>query len=667
MFSLVTVISAAVVFTSITVFSGFRNINSDIELFIESQRNLAEAETKHAVEYIYHTRFNSEYTETAKKTIINWINVYKFNLLFDQESSFVIYNGNGLLIAGEESEDFGDIANGNIHSARKKLLSVIKDILPLSPYGSQVCMSSQTAECAGASCTFCGYAASIPDWDWYIFTRVKHEPTITYRRLKQKHLLVTTLISTFAAAMTTVLLLFLSFRQSRKFSNSIADSFKKLDSYFSGEIEADHIAEEQDIEYQEFINLARYSIVTLKQKETAQKHLSTALQISGYISWEYDIESGSISHPDNLTSREFKAYSEMVVTPENLSEKNLAPLYGNKAEQLFRHIKSGKENSIYMEYKLRINHETEKWFNLYYQITQADADGKPSRLLGIASDITEKVNMSEMVIQSEKMLSAGSLAAGVAHELNNPLAGIIQNAYVLKNRLDPELEKNQSAADKTGISMEQLAEYCNTRGIIRLLDDIMSSGRRAADIISDMLVFSRKSRTSMSAQRLSEILDKTIQLASSDYELKKKYRFKDIEIKRSYDNDETEVMCEPEKMGQVFFNILKNGAQAMASKVYEDGIKPCFCLSVKNTVHGVQVAIEDNGPGLSEKLRSKIIEPFFTTKQASEGTGLGLSISYYIITDKHKGKMYIESEEMEWTRFIIELPAEDRNDNSSYN
>ncbi len=270
-------------------------------------------------------------------------------------------------------------------------------------------------------------------------------------------------------------------------------------------------------------------------------------------------------------------------------------------------------------------------------------------------DVTERVRLEEMMIQSEKMLSVGGLAAGMAHEINNPLAGILQNAAVLENRLLGTLPANAAAAEAAGIDMNRLRQYLAKRNIPDMVKNIRDSGNRAAEIVRNMLSFARKSDRIVSTYDLGRLLDQTIELVSTDYDMKKRYDFKQINIIRRYDPTVAAVPCEASKIQQVFLNILKNGAEAMASAP-DDAHPPTFILELRDQDPWVRVEISDNGPGMNETTRRRIFEPFFTTKPIGEGTGLGLSVSYFIITENHGGKMDVESAGNRGTRFVIRLP-----------
>ena len=289
-------------------------------------------------------------------------------------------------------------------------------------------------------------------------------------------------------------------------------------------------------------------------------------------------------------------------------------------------------------------------------------DGEVEYLSTIMRDVRERNRLQEMIIQTEKMMSLGGLAAGMAHEINNPLAGIMQNIQVIKNRLSPDLSKNRPIAEQCGTTMEIIGEYAEERHILSMIDSIIESGKRAAKIVNNMLSFSRTGDSVVSTHNLVELMDKTISLAENDYDLKKKYDFRQIEIIREYDDGLPEIPCEPSKIQQVFLNILKNGAQAMSEKMdgskVEGATKPRFIIRVKREDHMARIEIEDNGPGMDETTRKRIFEPFFTTKEVGVGTGLGLSVSYFIITENHGGAVTVESSPGKGARFVIRLPIQ---------
>ncbi|OGX51131.1 MAG: hypothetical protein A2243_08305 [Omnitrophica WOR_2 bacterium RIFOXYA2_FULL_38_17] len=272
-------------------------------------------------------------------------------------------------------------------------------------------------------------------------------------------------------------------------------------------------------------------------------------------------------------------------------------------------------------------------------------------LLSIVTDITELKRSQELMIQSEKMLSVGGLAAGIAHEINNPLAGILQNMQLIRNRLKKEKAANVNIANEFGLNLHALDEYMQRRDIEMMMDLIVDSGKRAAKIVNNILSFSRKSEEDFAYNNIAKLLDESVELASSDYDLKKKYDFKNIKIIRECKDEGCMIPCEFSQIQQVFFNILRNGAEAMKSTK-----DPKFIIRMYHKNNMFVIEFEDNGPGLEESVAKRVFEPFFTTKAVGEGTGLGLSVSYFIIVEKHGGKLEVESVLGRGAKFIVSLP-----------
>ncbi len=291
------------------------------------------------------------------------------------------------------------------------------------------------------------------------------------------------------------------------------------------------------------------------------------------------------------------------------------------------------------------------------EINAAVVDRKADiRIIALCRDITRRKKSQELMVQSEKMMSLGGLAAGMAHEINNPLAGMMQNAQVIHNRLTKDMPANDKIASDLGSSMRVIKKFMEKRDILKQLESINQAGIRAAKIISNMLSFVRKDDSIKSYCNLDELIENTIELAQNDYDLKKKYDFRQIEITRKYDQDFPAVFCEGSKIQQVFFNLLKNASESMSLKKGETE-KSKLTIRLLKCQNMACIEVEDNGPGMDEDTRKRIFEPFFTTKSVTTGTGLGLSISYFIIVDDHKGKMEVESALGKGTKFIIELPV----------
>ena len=315
---------------------------------------------------------------------------------------------------------------------------------------------------------------------------------------------------------------------------------------------------------------------------------------------------------------------------------------------------SFRQKHINPKRAFQVNNETHFEDVTVYPLTANGVDGAVIRV----DDITERVRIEEMVVQSEKMLSVGGLAAGMAHEINNPLAGIIQTATVLTNRLTHNLPENERVANQLGTSMDAISAFMDIRGVPKMLKGIRDSGARAADIVMNMLNFARKEGQGRSSLDLAQLIDRTVALADSDYDLRSKQDFRKIKIIREYEENLPLVSGESGTLQQVILNILRNGAEAMQGVEQNQDQPHQFILRLakEDAARMVRIEIEDNGPGMDEDTCKRIFEPFFTTKPVGLGTGLGLSVSYFIVTENHGGEMTVRSQPGKGSNFIIRLP-----------
>ncbi|OEU71564.1 MAG: PAS domain-containing sensor histidine kinase [Desulfovibrio sp. S3730MH75] len=297
---------------------------------------------------------------------------------------------------------------------------------------------------------------------------------------------------------------------------------------------------------------------------------------------------------------------------------------------------------------------------VFYEIAvfpfKGEVEGDSGAVIRI-DDITARTRMEEVMVQTEKMMTVGGLAAGMAHEINNPLGGILQGSQNLLRRLSAEFEKNHIVARECGTTFEAIHEYCEKRGIMSKVESIQELGKRSARIVSNMLQFSRQTGGEQFCTNLVTVVEDAIELASSGYDFYRKEGSKSVEIVRDFDADVPDIFCAPSEIEQVLINLIKNSVQAILSS-REEGYTKGGKIFVRVGTDGddVRLEIEDNGPGMDIETKKKAMEPFFTTKEHGVGTGLGLFVSYFIITQKHKGSFIIETSPMLGTTIIIKLP-----------
>jgi PAS domain S-box-containing protein len=247
---------------------------------------------------------------------------------------------------------------------------------------------------------------------------------------------------------------------------------------------------------------------------------------------------------------------------------------------------------------------------------------KDEEVLCLIRDVTDQKMLQEQLIQSEKMSAIGQLVSGVAHELNNPLAGISAFAQLLlaEKRFPPD----QRTAAET----------------------IYSEARRASRIVQNLLTFARQHKAEKVPTAINQVLDDTLELRG--YEL----RVRGIDVRREYDESIPETMADAHQLQQVFLNLITNAEQAMEQK---DGHHHRLTVSTRRSGDAIRIEIEDTGAGIPANLIERIFNPFFTTKPTGSGTGLGLSISLGIVRE-HEGKIWAENSSQSGARFVVEIP-----------
>jgi len=256
-----------------------------------------------------------------------------------------------------------------------------------------------------------------------------------------------------------------------------------------------------------------------------------------------------------------------------------------------------------------------------------DEKGNEIASIGIFKDLRERLKMErelreiqQALLQSEKLAAMGRLTSQIAHELNNPIYGIMNTLELLKTEIPPESKRR------------------------RILELSLSEIQRLSEMLRNMLSFSKPEEEKRRPVKIDELIEGILLV------MEKQMKESNIQVEASFDSDIPEVMASTNQMRQVMLNILKNAKEAMPKG---------GTLTVRTTREGnkVLIHIQDTGIGIPEEIRDKIFEAFFTTKQKVKGVGLGLSVCYGIIKD-HGGEIKVESEEGKGTTFAISLPIE---------
>ena len=238
----------------------------------------------------------------------------------------------------------------------------------------------------------------------------------------------------------------------------------------------------------------------------------------------------------------------------------------------------------------------------------------------------------------QKLEAIGVLASGVAHEINNPVNGILNYGQLIS-----EIAQNGGSNDKEDSEL-----------ILNFSNEIINESNRISTIVSNLLQLSRTGSKQFYPCKIEDVINKLLSLVTII--LKRDQ----IEIELNIADHLPKVECREQELQQVILNLIVNAKDALNLKYQGYHKDKRIILTVAeakliNGYPGIRITIEDHGGGIAEDIRIKIFDPFFTTKSRADGTGLGLSISYGIIKD-HEGVLSFDTKEGEYTRFYIDLP-----------
>ncbi|WP_291325935.1 cache domain-containing protein [Desulfovibrio sp. UCD-KL4C] len=501
------------------------------------------------------------------------------------------------------------------------------------------------------------YCMPISDWDWYIGSG-ENLAQIEHKLNDKKETLFEHLIIQISAVCVFFSLLVLAvFFFTEKFKRILSDNFDSFESFFRKGTDTPAKIDQSKIAFKEFNQMAVLANKMIDSRESARKDLLKS-EITYREIFNSTKEAIGVLDIDkrifidiNQAFLDFFGLSRMQaigMSPEKISFNT--PPYDNKyAGELFTKALLGE--AVHFEWMVKDVQGEPFWTD---NLARVATIGGKKRLLIVMRDITERKKMHEIMIQTEKMMSVGGLAAGMAHEINNPLGVILQVTQNILRRTSPDLASNIPIAKECGIDLKIMQTYMEKRGINYYLSNIQDAGTRAANIIKSMLDFSRKSNSAKTLGNIENVIENALSLAANDYDLKKQYDFKKIKIIREYSplpNFNFTTM----EISQVILNLIKNAAQALSEKTDKTEI-PTITITTSIDKNSVRIEIEDNGSGIPEKYLKRIFEPFYTSKSPRAGTGLGLSVSYFIITHNHGGTISADSNPGEGTRFTITLP-----------
>jgi two-component system, NtrC family, sensor kinase len=261
------------------------------------------------------------------------------------------------------------------------------------------------------------------------------------------------------------------------------------------------------------------------------------------------------------------------------------------------------------------------------------------------------------LIEQEKIVTMGTLSAGIAHEIKNPL-NFINNFSEMTLGLVKELKEEliaplQSQSDDTkqniGGILDDITVNC---------EKINEHGKRAESIIQNMLIHARTSKVDKSDIDVNSLLEEYLNLAY--HGMRAQNSNFNVKFEKKLDKNIDKIKANQQSLGRVFLNIINNGLYAAneQKEKIDANFMPTISIATSHTPENVIIKIRDNGSGIPKSVQEKIFEPFFTTKPAGQGTGLGLPICYDIIVNELGGKLDVTSEEGQYTEFTITIPKD---------
>jgi PAS domain S-box-containing protein len=382
------------------------------------------------------------------------------------------------------------------------------------------------------------------------------------------------------------------------------------------------------------INMRKQAEDALKESES---RLSLALSGANQGTWDWNIKTDEVVYSERWTGMLGYEVGELV---PNIStwESLMHPEDEDRVmQELNRHF---EDDAVRYESEFRLKSKSGewKWIGARGKVFERDEDNKPLRMVGTHIDITErkrvareKAELAAKLIQQQRLESIGTLASGVAHEINNPINGVINYAQLI--------------VDESG-------DGTTVGGYAR---EIITETNRVASIVRSLLQFSRQDNQSHSPALISDIVEATLSL------IRTIIRHDQITLQVDVPDSLPKLKCRSQQIRQVLMNLLTNARDALNERFPEHDEQKTIAISAsliqRDGRRWIRVLVQDQGAGISPDVMDRILDPFFTSKGRNLGTGLGLSIAHGFVKEHH-GRLTFESKLGQGTTVCLELPVD---------
>ncbi|MGI9237745.1 MAG: sensor histidine kinase [Woeseiaceae bacterium] len=397
----------------------------------------------------------------------------------------------------------------------------------------------------------------------------------------------------------------------------------------------------------------------------ASIHLLSRLQTIGKLGgWWYDPESGIVHHTIGTAGSLGQFHLEdtkIDVRTDGLSRTGLRSLIAEVME---------KKGPWDREVKVVDATGKTRW---YRSIGELEFEGHQiAKIFGVMHDVTEIREAQAQQSNGQKLEAIGTLAAGMAHEINTPAQFVGDNLKFLKDSFDDILALNQAYSDLVEAAhngpppkrlVEKADEAAESADPEFLIEEIPAALNQSIDgisrishIVRAMKDFAHPGGDAWEIANLNKVVTDMVTVATNEW----KYA---ADVETDLDENLPSILCSPQDLAQVVLNLIVNAAHAIAQSLGDSPTeKGLIRITTETIPDGVELRVSDNGCGIPDELRERVFEPFFTTKEVGKGTGQGLAMAHKCIVVKHHGDLQLESRMGEGSTFIIRLPLENQDD-----